>query len=206
MSRLPPILLVVAGASAFAATPAPIDRAVQRIDAAAKTTQTLAADFAQKNRMKLFKQELTSKGRLVFRAPRQIRWEYTSPDPSVLVLDGATATMRAPGAAPQVFDLARDPTLRAVFDQLLTFVGGGAIADVQAGYEITLLGEPERPTLVLAPRAGTPAAKTFARIDLVFDDQALVRAIRLVEQNGDEKEIVFSHQKRNAAVPADAFK
>ena len=70
--------------------------------------------------MKLFKQELKSEGKLYFAAPRKIRWEYTAPDPSVLVLSGQKATMRAPGGEAQVFDLDKDATLRTVFDQLLT--------------------------------------------------------------------------------------
>lgn len=178
---------------------------LDRIDAAAKETRTLKAEFSQKNRMKLFRQELVQKGRLYFRAPRQIRWEYTAPDPSVLVLDGQKATMRTPGAAPQVFDLERDATLRAVFDQLLTFVGGGSIAGARAGYSLETGGTAQRPTLVLVPRPEGPIAKAFTRIELTFDDHTQVRAIRLVEKNGDEKTIDFQRLERNGTLPRDAF-
>ena len=43
----------------------------QKVDAAKAGVETLAGEFTQKNRVKLFKQELTSKGRLFFRKPRQ---------------------------------------------------------------------------------------------------------------------------------------
>jgi outer membrane lipoprotein carrier protein len=178
---------------------------LDKIDAAAKETRTLKAEFSQKNRMKLFRQELVQKGRLFFRAPRQIRWEYTTPDPSVLVLDGQKATMRAPGAAPQVFDLERDPTLRAVFDQLLTFVGGGSIAGARAAYTLETAGTAKQPELILVPRADSPVAKAFSRIELTFDERTQVRAIRLVEKNGDEKTIDFQKVEKNGDLPKDAF-
>lgn len=191
------------GAEARAA--APSRALLDRIDAAARETSTLSADFTQKNRMKLFKQELSSTGRLLFRAPRQIRWEYLAPDPSVLVLDGTKATMSSPGAAPQVFDLAKDATMRAIFDQLLTFVGGGSIASVQADYELAASGPETRPLLTLTPKPTSPVAKAFVKIELQLDDKLLVRKILLVEKNGDEKEIVLGKIGRNGKLPDGAF-
>ena len=201
--RPAPLIAVLIAAPAFAAAP---DQALlDRIDAAAKQTKTLAAEFTQKNRMKLFKKELQQKGRLYFAAPRQIRWEYTAPDPSVLLLDGQRATLRAPGGEAQIFDLDKDATLRAVFDQLLTFVGGGSIAAAQAAYALEAAGTARAPRLVLVPRADGAVAKAFARIELSFDDRAQVRAIKLVEKNGDEKDIAFSKIERNHALPTTAF-
>ena len=43
----------------------------------------------------------------------------------MLVLDGNKATLATPGAAPQVFDLDKDATMRAIFDQLLVWLGAG---------------------------------------------------------------------------------
>jgi outer membrane lipoprotein carrier protein len=192
--------VVCTSASAFA------DRAVlDRIDAAAKETRTLAATFSQTNRMKLFKQALKSEGKLYFAAPRRIRWEYTAPDPSVLVLDGQKATMRAPGGEAQVFDLDKDATLRAVFDQLLTFVGGGSMAAAESAYAIETSGTGKQLRVTLTPKADSPVAKTFSRIELGFDDKAQVKDIHLVEKNGDEKTITFTKLERNKPLPAKAF-
>jgi len=197
------VAIFVAGTPALAAAP---DQAVlDRIDGAAQQTKTLSAEFTQKNRMKLFKKELRQKGRLYFAAPRKIRWEYTSPDPSVLLLDGQKATMRAAGGETQVFDLEKDTTLRAVFDQLLTFVGGGSIASAQAAYTLETEGTQKAPKLVLVPKGDSTVGKAFSRIELGFDDKSQVRSIHLVEKNGDEKDISFDKVERNKALPADAF-
>ena len=200
-------IIVLVLASALPSARAAVDPALlARIDAAARGTQTLSAEFTQKNRMKLFKQVLASKGALTFRAPRQIRWEYLSPDPSLMILDGKQATMRSPGAAPQVFDLEKDATMRAIFDQLLTFVGGGSIAQMEAAYTMDARGPAATPSLVLTPKPGSAVEKAFTRIELDFDAKTQVKQILLVEKNGDEKVIQFTRVERNGRIAPDSFR
>jgi chaperone LolA len=185
-------LLAVSGVAAADELPA-------RLEAASKDLTTLSGDFTQRNKLKLFKQELKSRGRFYFQRPRRIRWEYLDPDPSTLILDGNVATLRTPGAAPQTFDLAKDATMRAVFDQLVTWLGGQ-----QANNDYDIVARDS--TLVLTPKPTSPVAKAFSRIELRVDPKTLLmRSILLTEKNGDEKEITFTKVTRNAALPKDAF-
>jgi outer membrane lipoprotein-sorting protein len=171
----------------------PVAELVQKIDAAKAGVTTLRGEFTQRTRVKLFKQELTSTGRLVFRKPRSIRWEYLAPDPSLLVLDGNQATLTTPGAPPQVFDLERDATMRAIFDQLLTWLGPRSLDAARADYELAAVDA----TLKLTPKPAAAIAKVFARIELRFDPKTwLLRSILLVEKNGDEKEITFTRLQK----------
>ena len=66
----------------------PVDPLLARLDVAAKGVTSLSGEFTQKNKIKIFKQEVRSKGKFYFERPRRIRWEYLEPDPSTLVLDG----------------------------------------------------------------------------------------------------------------------
>jgi outer membrane lipoprotein-sorting protein len=201
------VAVTVIAAPSLRAEAPPLADVVKKVDAAKAGVETLAGEFTQKNRVKLFKQELSSKGRLYFRKPRQIRWEYTAPDPSVLVLDGNQARMTTPGAAPQVFDLDKDATMRAIFDQLLTWLGPGSLAAARDDYDLSTGGSAAAPTLVLTPKAASAIAKAFARIELRLDAKSwLMKSILLVEKNGDEKEIDFSKLQRNVKLPPDAFK
>lgn len=204
---------VVAFALASVATPSaradapPLPDVVKKVDDAKAGVETLAGEFTQKNRVKLFKQELASKGRLYFKKPRQIRWEYTAPDPSVLILDGNQARMTTPGAAAQVFDLDKDATMRAIFDQLLTWLGPGSLAAARQDYDLATGGSASTPTLVMTPKPTSAIAKAFTRIDLRLDAKSwLMKSILLVEKSGDEKEIDFSKLQRNVKLPPDAFK
>lgn len=185
---------------------ADVDALLGRLDAQSHDVKSLSGEFKQTNRIKIFKMPVASRGRFYFQHPRRIRWEYQSPDASTLVLDGDTATLKTPGAPPQVFDLARDAVMRTVFDQLLLWMGGGALAGAKADYQLSAGGEADAPSLTLVPKAESPIARAFARIELRFDKRLLLRAIFLREASGDEKEIEFSKMEKNAKLPADAFK
>lgn len=199
--------VVALGGVAGAAAAPPLADVVRKVDAAKAGTTTLAGEFTQRNRVKLFKQELTSKGRMYFEKPRHIRWEYTAPDQSTMILDGNQATLSSPGAPPQVFDLGKDATMRAIFDQLLTWLGPGSLAKASGDYTLATAGTAAAPVLVMTPKPGSAVAKAFSRIELRLDPKTwLARSIRLVEQSGDEKEITFTKLQRNAKLPPDAFK
>jgi outer membrane lipoprotein carrier protein len=202
------IAALLAGAAGVAwAAPPPVGELVQKVDAAKAGVSTLAGEFTQRNKVKLFKQELTSTGKLYFEKPRKIRWEYVSPDPSVMILDGNKATLTTPGAAPQVFDLEKDATMRAIFDQLLTWLGPGSLEAAKKDYALAAAGTPAAPALTMTPKADSAVGKAFTRIELRLDAKSwLVKSILLVEKNGDEKEIVFSRLQKNVKLPPDAFK
>jgi outer membrane lipoprotein carrier protein len=186
---------------------AKVDQLLAKVDAAKASVDSLAGEFTQKNKVKLFKQELTSQGKLYFKRPRQIRWEYTAPDPSTLVLDGNHATLTTPGAAAQQFDLEKDATMRAIFDQLLTWLGPGSLAQAGSDYQIGAGGTAAAPTVTLTPKPDRPVAKAFARVELRVDPKSgLLKAIALVEKNGDQKEITFTKLQKNVPLPPDAFK
>ncbi len=206
MIRALPVAIVLASTAAWAGAP-PLDDVVQKVDAAKASVETLAGEFTQKSRSKLFKSALSDSGRFYFRKPRQIRWEYTGLDKSVMILDGNKATLSTPGAAPQQFDLDKDATMRAIFDQLLVWLGPGSLAAARADYDLATAGSTSAPVLMLTPKLASTIAKAFSRIELRLDGKSwLMKSILLVEKNGDEKEIDFGKLTRNGTLPADAFK
>jgi outer membrane lipoprotein-sorting protein len=183
----------------------PVEPLLQRLEKSGQAVETLAGSFTQRSRIKLFKRVLESTGRFYYQRPRRIRWEYLSPDPSTLVLDGDRAVLRSPGAAPQSFDLAKDATMRAVFDQLSLWLGAGSPDRLKQEYDVAAEGSDAEPRLVLAPRAASAVARAFTRIELRFDKALLLRGITMREPSGDEKEIVFGRIERNVKLPPDAF-
>ncbi len=221
------LFLALAAAPATAAPVAESPQALlSHMEAAQRDLHTLVADFVQTSRVKLFKQEVRSEGRLFYERPEKsdklarLRWEYLRPDPSVLVLIGDRATLRmgsGPNPQVQVFDTGRDPNMRAIFTQLRLWLGLGPATsdadkngDANREYEMRSSGDPahKEPALVLVPRneSDSVLGKTFARIELYLDGRTwqLTRLL-LVERSGDEKQIVFTRVKRNVALPQGTF-
>jgi outer membrane lipoprotein-sorting protein len=195
------------GAYAAASLPT-VEQLVARIDTQQKDLRSLRGEFVQHTRVKLFRQQISSEGRMLYLrgAPSKLRWEYLRPDASRLTMIGDVATLRMGTRPPQVFDTAKDPTLRAVFTQLRLWLGQGALAEAQGEYTMSVAGTPERPALVLAPKPSSVLAKTFSRIELHVDGRtALLSRLLLVEQSGDEKEIVFGKIQRNVDIAPSQF-
>lgn len=56
------------------------------IQKTARKVKSVRTRFVQKKRMKMLKDPLVSRGRLVFKSPKEIRWEYISPFRSLVVM------------------------------------------------------------------------------------------------------------------------
>jgi outer membrane lipoprotein-sorting protein len=215
-----------APAKEAAALPSP-QELVGRMQAAQADLRSLGAEFEQVSRVKLFKQELRSQGRLLFlreqpagardAGPSRLRWEYLRPDPSTLLLVGDKARLRMGNRPPQDFDTGKDANLRAIFVQLKLWLGlsgtatagdGGkaAAAELAVDYALSSAGDKARPVLVLSPKPESILGKAFSRVELSLSPKnSQLEKLLLVEQSGDEKEISFTRIERNTALPKGAF-
>lgn len=192
------------------------------MEAGQRDLQTLSAEFTQTSRVKLFKQEMRSEGRLLYErataakggATTRLRWEYLRPDPSTMLLIGSEARLRMGDAnskiPAQVFDMAKDANLRAIFAQLRLWLGlssgeaGSPLgtAELLADYELKASSGKDGPVLIMLPRPTSVLGKTFARVELSLVGRGCqLTRLLLVEQSGDEKEIRFTSVKRNAPLP-----
>lgn len=197
------------------------------MEAGQRDLQTLSAEFTQTSRVKLFKQEMRSEGRLLYeratpgaqatKPTTRLRWEYLRPDPSTMLLLGSEARLRMGDAnskiPAQVFDMAKDANLRAIFAQLRLWLGlssgeaGSTLGTTEllADYELRASGSKDSPVLVMIPRPTSVLGKTFARVELSLSGRGCqLNKLLLVEQSGDEKEIRFTSIKRNAPLPKPA--
>ncbi len=71
--------------------PVPAQDRAERLDQmreAFSSVKSIRTDFTQEKRMKILARPLVSEGKFFYRSPVQIRWEYSSPIQSVLLMDG----------------------------------------------------------------------------------------------------------------------
>lgn len=202
------ILVAPASRPAEAASlPSPIEL-MTKIDAAQKDLRSLRADFVQHSRVKLFRQQISSEGRLQYQKgdPARLRWEYLKPDPSTMLLVGDKVQLKMGTRPPQIIDTGKDPMLRAIFTQLRLWLGQGSLREAESEYEISVAGSLDQPALVLVPKAQSPLQRVFSRIELHLDGKTmLLRRLMMVEQSGDEKEIIFGKLDRNIEISASQF-
>lgn len=95
-----------------------------QLENAAEKIESFRAVFVQEKELSLFAETMVFHGELVVVRPDRLRWEFTEPVPSVLILNGEKGLRCNAQAAPTEFDLKTDPIMRSVAEQLWLWLGG----------------------------------------------------------------------------------
>jgi len=166
---------------------------LHQIEAAAATTHSFTCDFIQEKHLAMFKKPVMFKGSLAIVRPDKLRWEFTEPLPSALLLSGVNG-MRCNGEAPpQAFSLDADPVMKIVAEQLWSWLGGN-YTRLEEIYTMELV---DATTLRLIPKEKM-IADFIASIAIFFDRTTLQPAtVEILEASGDSTKLLFSHYRLN---------
>lgn len=185
------------------ATPKPVMAAdvaklVERLQAFYEKTQDFGAAFRQDYTYKTFKKTQTSTGKVTFKKPALMRWEYETPGKKTFVLSGDFVYMHDPEALTLTKALAGTDKLSAS----VTFLWGkGKLADE---FAIARKGcsTCKGTLLELTPLKPDPR---FQRV-LFEVDPASAQVVKstVIDPDGSENAITFSALQVNTGV-ADAF-
>ena len=196
MSALLAILLV-------AAPPSPDASAVlASLEKAGQALKTMKADFVETKVLVLLNDKQETRGDVMLHVPGRLRWNYTAPQPSVMMIkDGAFA--RYIPKSKQVFRGAA----RGEADLLVGF-GPGA-AGLGKKYEVTLVGNEAvggAPAWVLDLKPRSGESGLFSGIRLWVDEaRSIPIQTQLTEPTGDYTTIRFEKVVVNGHLPAGAF-
>ena len=194
-------MIAAAALAAALAAAAPASTGLASLETAGRELRTLQAGFVETKRLVILDETQETSGRVILQVPGRLRWDYTRPQPSVMMIrDGQFARY-----IPQTKQVFRGAA-RGEADLLVGF-GPGA-AGLGNKYEVTLL--PEEPVagkaayvLDLKPRT---EGGLFSAIRLWVDKTRFIPVqTRLTEPTGDDTTIRFEGVRVNHALPSGAF-
>lgn len=174
----------------------------EALKGAAEGIRTLEADFTQKKHLKILKAPLISKGRLYYKAPDLMRWEYFSPLRSVMLKDGQTvnAYQFLEGAWKADFSQAVE-VRRMIFAEINNWLKG-RFNEATAFTPSYSSGPPVRITL-------TPSdefKRFLNRIELTFSERpGIIRSMEMIESDEAKTRIEFTNVEINSGIPAGVF-
>jgi outer membrane lipoprotein carrier protein len=168
----------------------------ERLDAFAKGLHSLTGRFSQTLSNANGDPGKTSTGTLALQAPRQFRWETTSPYKQTIVADGSRVWLYDPDleqvtVRKQSSEEAQSP---------LTVLTDLSLLD--RDFKVSEQGERDGLQWLRLKAAGKDPQFDFA--DLGFDGTGLAR-MEFRDQLGNTTRIQFAGWQRNAPVPADTF-
>jgi len=181
-----------------------LEALMNRVRLEQQAVKTLEARFVQNRESSLLVAAEQSTGTFSYAVPGRVRWEYTSPNPISVLIQGEQMTT-------WYHDLKRADLLKIgkYSNQVFKYLGASGNMDALTEYFTVRLTAP--------PKAGVPyqmeliprfsrISKRIKSMTLWIDDQTFFpEHLKYVQADGDTVEYQFTDMKRNAPIPDDRF-
>jgi outer membrane lipoprotein carrier protein len=202
-------LLLLGGAEAASAggeaepPPECAEEVALRVQRYYEGVQDLSADFSQSSRSVALGsvpgEEIPSRGHVLFAKPGRMRWEYETPEPSLVVSDGETLWIYDPALKEvQVFSVDAGFLSGTAIQFLL---GEGRILESFSVGAKSCDGDVV--TLTLQPKKSA----SYERLELRVDRTAgVILATAVVDLFGNRTDVAFDNVRRNLAPDDSSFR
>jgi outer membrane lipoprotein-sorting protein len=173
----------------------------QKIMAQSEKIETLQCAFVQEKTSALVAEKAVAKGVLLYQSSSALRWEYTEPTPSTLILNGnAAALLDKDGKK-----IGNDKLIKQLGNLIISVINGNGMKNSKQFS--TALFETENHQILAALTPVQKRMKEFYQsIDLIIDPKTfLASEIILNEKTGDKTVIHLNNIKINERIDADKF-
>ncbi len=176
---------------------------VAGIEKSHKQLKTLCAQFTQEKTSSLLSEKVTQKGKLSYRSPKQLRWEYTSPKAmSVIFSNGKVLLKTAKGTTNNP-----NKMLNEMGGLIISTINGSFLTD-NANFKARYYKNSKTgKTLVVLTPISKKIKAYYAKMTITLDGKTnLAEKVEMHEVNGDVTKITFSDKKVNTALSDSLFK
>lgn len=172
-----------------------IDEFIEEIQTSSSKIHSFSSNFIQEKHLALFAEPVLFHGNLFVAKPSRLRWEFTSPMKSVLILNDSVGMRCDEKAQESRFDLTTDPLMRSVAEQLWLWLGGD-YKKLKTQFSLEKVG---KHTLRVSPLKKS-VSDYVESVKIQFDPIAHhPQVVEITEPGGDLTRISFTsytaHQK-----------
>jgi len=172
-------------------------------------TKDVSASFYQTYVNKLYQRTDRSQGKVVFKKPGMMRWDYQQPNGKIIVSDGKTLLVYEPGEGGEPGQLVEAQIGSSQLPQAMSFLmGTGRLAD---NFTFRTLdpareGFPSGDVLELKPKQPTPQYdRILFYVERTPALRGLVRRLLIIDAGGNRNRFDFTAFKFNSAPPQAQF-
>lgn len=166
--------------------------------------KSVSAQFSQQKHMQILTKPLVSKGRFYFQTPGSMRWEYTSPITSVLIMHQGSIKRYTKGSKGLVEDASGSlESMQIVLQEIGRWTRGEFSQNEH--FSATLKGGKE-PRIILAPKEkGVAAMILRIVITLLPDRQGVIKSVKITENKGNYTLFEFTDVQINGKISEKLF-
>ena len=202
------ILILVLAICSFTITPQEQKMSAQEIvkfketvEAQSKTIKTIKTDFVQLKHMDFLTKDIESSGKLNFKAPNLLSWQYTKPYQYSIIFKNNKVYINDQGKKSTVD--AKSKIFEKINKLIIGSVSGNMFDDKE--FTISYFKTKQHSIAKLIPKTAT-IKKMIKQIDLYFPlKENTVSEVKLIESSGDYTKITFRNKIINAKIDDAVF-
>lgn len=168
----------------------------------AKNLESLSSDFVQTKYIQLMQESAVSSGKLYYKAPNVLKWEYSSPY-NYMILFKENQLFINDNGDKSVTSLRSNKLFEKLVSLISGSVNGKLLAD-QENFEISFFRNGEKISAVIIPRDQS-LKQMFSEIILIFGKDHRLNSVQLMEEEGDYTQIDFKNIKLNQQLNQGIF-
>ncbi|MGB7395250.1 MAG: outer membrane lipoprotein carrier protein LolA [Pricia sp.] len=162
----------------------------------ADTVKTIISDFTQYKHLDFLSDDIESKGKLAFRAPDQVKWEYNEPFKYSLIFKEETLYINDAGNKSNM-DLGGNKMFTQLNQLITASISGNLFDDDQ--FAISYFKDANNSLVKFTPK-DAQFAEFIKAFHLTFNPAAEVIEVKMIEPSDDYTQIVFSDRKTNQSL------
>lgn len=167
----------------------------------ATTTQTVTSDFVQYKHLDFLSNDIKSSGKLAFKSPDIVKWEYTAPFEYSALFKDKTLYINDNGKKSDM-----DMGSNKIFEQLNQLITASIKGDMfdNNEFNITYYKKEDASEVHFMPKDEqfSEFIKTFL---ITFSPKGEVQEVKMIEPSEDYTQIVFSNRTINQSLPDAVF-
>ncbi|MDR1543578.1 MAG: outer membrane lipoprotein carrier protein LolA [Prevotellaceae bacterium] len=173
----------------------------QKMIAQSKKIKTLQCNFTQTKTSSLVTEKATAKGILLYHSPSALRWEYTEPTPSTLILNGDNATLLNKDGK----KAGNEKMFKQLGGLIINAINGESLQNSkQFSTEIYEIFNSQ--ILVVLTPVQKRLKEFYSTIELKIDAKTLLaNEINLNEKSGDKTVISLTNKELNKEISQKKF-
>ena len=198
------LLLFLFSANLLAQTkmaPAEATALEAKVKKLALTTETITSDFIQYKHLDFLSSDIKSTGKLSYKSPNLVKWEYLTPFEYALIFKEETLYINNEGKKSNM-----DMGSNKLFEQLNKLITNSIKGDMfdTEEFHISYYEKGHDSEVHFAPK--NPKFSDFIKVfHLTFNEKGEVIVVKMVETSNDYTQIIFSNRMVNTPLSDAVF-
>jgi len=179
------------------------DEIVSKITTAADGMNTLQGDFVQVKELSFMDENVTSEGRMYYKKPDKIRWEYTKPVQYVFSMDGKNIQTTS-GDKTNKMPVKSSKMFSELSKVMVGGVSGSGLVDSPDFDSQFFVGKDDY-KVVLTPKKKEIKELFSSVLIYVGKAENRIRSVEMIEKTGDKTTVTLKNVEVNGMVNDEIF-